>query len=147
MNKDCLFLIAIHLKLPDLLIFSEAIYKERYIWDYKIKFEFPEYNGWLNLKPKNVYIKLYSLNIIKEKLELEESLEEIYNLKVEPIRDRIKRIPRISERFQKLIFYRKNLNEKLGELIDFQYVILDNNRMKKIPKINSLNYIIYEYYF
>jgi hypothetical protein len=91
LNKDELFLLALKLELPDLLNFcildkriNDKIYKRDDIWNYKLNKHFPDSNlHLLNLvlTPREKYKLLYVLTKVKEKLNREETIHELYNLK------------------------------------------------------------------
>ena len=86
-SKDELFEIAMKLDLPDLLAFcstfkkiSELCQGDR-IWRFKLENEFSEYLDFeVDKSLKERYKLLYSLRDVKEKLNLEGSLVDIYNL-------------------------------------------------------------------
>ena len=86
LNKDELFLLAIELSIPDLLNFcltckriDDLICKRPDIWYYKLKEDFPGYQILKN-DPKDNYILLYELTQLKQKLNLEQDIYELYNL-------------------------------------------------------------------
>ena len=79
LDKVALFNIAIELDLPNLLTFcstnkriNNLICKRNEIWKYKLK-EFPEsieFKENYKFSDKELYILLYNLKILKDKLEL-----------------------------------------------------------------------------
>ena len=89
LTKDALFLIAIELNLPGLLQFcatnsriNDLICKRNDIWNYKLKNRFPNYPESLKQSTsRKTYTLLYKLNVLKEKLNLTDSIKDLYNRK------------------------------------------------------------------
>ena len=64
--KDVLFRLAIEMALPELLRFcatskkiDEKLCQSRDIWNYKLKTEFPSYDGWLEKPLQERFILVY----------------------------------------------------------------------------------------
>ena len=147
LDKVALFNIAIELDLPNLLNFCQSskkinnlICKRNEIWNYKLK-EFPEKIEFekYNFSDKELYILLYNLKSLKEKLKLSESLFDLYNL------EKLNFI--FKEEIPKEIFKLINLKElnlgfgqikalpkELGNLVNLERLTLTNNQIIKIPK-------------
>ena len=139
LNKDELFLIALQLNLPDLLSFctsskriNDLICQNNDIWIAKLNREFPNYNPMFRKDtPRQTYTLLYDLTNLKNKLGLEESIEEIYQMKRLDIRRKgIKEIPK-----------------EIGNLTNLQGLHLGDNQIKEIPKeIGQLHNLIYLFF-
>jgi hypothetical protein len=90
LEKHELFLLVIKLNLPDLLNFCQTskrikhtIYDKDYIWLYKLTKEYPNWREFKFSKTKSlkdIYISLYQLQTIRQKLNLKYSLLDLYNL-------------------------------------------------------------------
>ncbi len=91
LSKDELSLIANKLDLPGLLNFCtsdrrvyEKIYNNDIIWIYKLE-EFAGYEKKIKFQGKKyreIYISLYQLAILKQKLNLKEDIYDIHKLKI-----------------------------------------------------------------
>ena len=136
--KDVLFRLAIEMALPELLNFcatskkiDEKVCQRRDIWNYKLKNEFPSYDGWLEkTTPREVYTTLYGLTVLKEKLNIKETIKELYFLqKLDLNYNQIEEIPK-----------------ELGNLTNLQRLSLSDNQIKEIPKevANLTNLTIYK---
>ena len=84
-----MLLLAIELDLPSLLKFCSSskrinnlVCNQKDIWTYKLQNEFPDYtNLGVSLSFRDTYTILYQLKTLKDKLNLKESIYELYNLK------------------------------------------------------------------
>ncbi len=148
-SKDILFLLALQLDLPDMMNFCRinkriynSIYQKNYIWNWKLKEEFPNCNDSLLQKtPKNTYILIYNLRSLICKFNLNYSTEELYFSKILHLGGYIiKKIPK------EIVFLinlkRLNLSacmlekipKEICSLIDLKYLDLSYNLIKEIPK-------------
>jgi Leucine-rich repeat (LRR) protein len=151
LNKNELFSLGIEMDLPTLIKFCSTNLKikkklcdEKDIWIYKLNKEFPEHK---KLKMKNFqekYKLLYSLNILKGKLENEglegEKKRDIYQLfQKGKINLSLWHVPReigVLKNLKKLIlsFQDGNIPKELGNLINLQILDLTNNNLEEIPE-------------
>ena len=130
-SKDVLFSIAMQMDLPNLLRFcssskniNELICQRNDIWYQKIHNEFPKYSESLKQKtPRETYILLYKLSILIQKLNLNFSMEKLYNSKI------------ISLSFENIY----EIPKEIGALVNVEDLYLSFNNITKIPKeISSL---------
>ena len=124
--KDALFSLALELNLPDLLRFctsskriNDLICRKNDIWIAKLNREFPNYNPMFQKDtPRQTYTLLYDLTNLKNKLDLTESIQEIYQMKkLNLYGNEIKEIPK-----------------ELKQLHNLQILDLGDNQIKEIPK-------------
>jgi hypothetical protein len=122
LERDNLFSLAIELNLPDLLRFcssnrkiNDKVCKQNDIWNYKIAKEFPDSKDFKNnLSPKDKYILLYSLRDVKQKLQREETIYELYDLKELDLRPYyfLEKLPATLEYLSNLRVIHINLNRE-----------------------------------
>ena len=131
LTKDELFSIAIRLDLSDLVAFcntskkiNNLIFLRNDVWLYKLKTEFPEYSNFeIDRTPRKRYNLLYSLRVLKDKLNLKGSLYDIYN--------------------QKELWLGNNqltsLPKEIGNLQNLQKLYLFDNQLTSIPETIKQN--------
>ena len=145
LNKDEILSIGMCLKLSDLLNFSLVNKRVNHIiekiWIYKLNKEFEDFHILnLNSSHKEIYTLLYSLNTLKNKIELKESIYELYNIETFGFHKGMISIP-------KEIWSLRNLKEldlsynifteiprELFNLTKLKVLRLYSNRLRKIPK-------------
>ena len=126
LGKDILFVLSTKLDFPELLKFCQSnkrindlVYERDDIWLHKLRKEYPNWKEFkFNLSMKKSYIKLYQLEKLREKLNLEYSLLDLYNKK--ELDYQIKEI--------------KEIPKEIGQLQNLQYINLSHNEIKEIPK-------------
>ena len=139
--KDALFSLALELNLPDLLSFctsskriNDLICRKNDIWIAKLNMEYPNYNPMFRKDtPRQTYTLLYDLTNLKNKLGLEESIQEIYQMKRLYLGDnQIKEIPK---EIGPLTYNQiKEIPKELTQLHNLQELYLNENQIKEIPK-------------
>jgi Leucine-rich repeat (LRR) protein len=156
LEKDLLFLLATELSLPDLLNFCQTSKKINTllcnnIWSYKLFKEYPDWKEFeYNKSLKEIYINLYKLQALNEKLNLDYSLLNLYKAQSIYLKEihsnNIKQIPkeigllynlrRLDLNDNKI----KRIPKEIGQLHNLIRLNLNNNKIKKIPKeIGQLN--------
>lgn len=127
-NPDELYLLAREMDLPTLLKFcstsnkvNNLICRSDKIWQDKLLRDFPDYSrllGSATMSLKTIYIKLYQLTQLKEKLNIK---QDIYDLYLE----------------RRLSFKNKKVTEipyEIGVLTYLEYLDLDKNLITSVPK-------------
>ena len=148
---DVIALVALDLDLPNILSlcesnvkFNRAVCKKESFWLNKLLKDFPDYK---KLKEsfsgtfRESYKLLYNLTILKEKLNLNETIYEIYEMKtLDLYGKKLKEIPKELGSLHNLqnLFLSHNqistIPKELGSLHNLQYLDLYNNPIKEIPK-------------
>ncbi len=145
--KDELYLIFMKLNVKDLLNLSliNKKFKEKIEnqWLHRLISDFPDYLNYDfgNKNKKEIYILLYQLVILKEKLWLSSNIYELYNKESLLLsREQIKIIPRqigILINLKNLDLsgnYIRDIPKEIGNLISLEFLDLNYNRIKDIPK-------------
>lgn len=161
LHKDELFSIALHLKLPELLKFCSTsktimnlICNKNDIWNMKLSKEFPNYNVKLRRNtPKETYILLYKLQIVKDAFKTPLTLISLFNSTYLGLDySSISHIPReidVLVNLESLSLSSNNINsipKELGNLKSLTRLYLDENRIKIIPKeLGNLIYLEHLY--
>ena len=155
LSRDELFLIAIELDLPELLRFcgsssriNNIICQQDPIWRYRLSRDYPNYRKFTfntNKSLRSTYNSLYRINQLKQKLGLNLSLLEIYNLKLLEIDGdndtKISVLPSEIEELvnlQRLWLPNNNLESlplELSKLTNLEELILDGNSFTKFPSV------------
>lgn len=149
LNNDEIYLIAMKLNLKDVLtlrLSNKRINKlicDRYIiWFKKLSKDFPNYPRTLKRKNnKETYIFLHGLLQIKKKLNIDFTLEKIFNTEILNLFDKnISEIPQEINILSNLkILYLgfnnlENISKSLCKLPVLSVLYLNSNKIKKIPK-------------
>lgn len=150
LNKDEFFSLAIHLDLPDLLrlcssnkIIQQKLCGKDEIWLYKLEKDFPNYRilNIENKSKKEIYELLYSLTILKHKLNIKQNVYHLYTTdKLGVVDKNLSEIPKelgllINLRILHLSFnHLKKIPEELGSLTKLHTLYLSHNELEKIPK-------------
>ncbi len=125
-NKDELFLLAIHMDLPELLNFCQTSSKHRKlcntdrIWEYKLEKEFPGYKQSVHFKDMTLrekYKTLYALRKLNSELNLKMDLVELYK----------------SEVFMEINKEFKSLPKEIGILKNVKDMYLTNSKLTTLP--------------
>lgn len=154
LNNDEIFSIAMRLDLIGLLDFcnsskrvNEVVCKKDHIWEYRIKQDFPEYDGFLpKSNTKTTYIKLYKLEKLINSLYSNDedkpvTMKQIYMLKRSNLsRMNITKIPKeidVLENMEWLFLNDNNIVEipkEIGNMKNLEVLKLQNNQIKELPK-------------
>ena len=88
LSKDILYIITRDMNIKDVIHFCQThkranrkIYINEYFWIYRLNIEFPDYKNFnLDKSFLNIYIFLYQLKIFKMKLNIKETIYELFML-------------------------------------------------------------------
>ena len=144
---DVIALVALDLDLPNILSlcesnvkFNRAVCKKESFWLNKLLKDFPEYKK-LKENYRETYKLLYNLTQLKKKLNLDGTVDKIYEMKRVNLDDkRLKEIPKELGSLPNLqtLFLPDNqistIPKELGNLHNLQELNLSNNRISTIPK-------------
>lgn len=164
LNKDELFSLAIHLDVPALLKFCQTnktfqkICTRDELWNYRLKADFPDYKKFLldlntdsmyfsrkfdlsKTKKSDLYLLLYSLKDIKERLILKHTLDQIYRTKTLFLQNKgLVSLPSSLGNLDKLeeldLSYNKltTIPRSLGNLTNLKRLVLNNNFLTSLPE-------------
>ena len=143
LDRDELFQIALELDLPSLFAFCSTNRKNKTVcerdefWRAKLRKDFPGYN--IAGKPRESYSLLYSLNILKNKLDLRGNLVDIYKM-TNLILPGIPELPKEIGKLVKLESLQINLSglkeipKEIGNLTKLTSLDLSYNDLTTLPK-------------
>ena len=149
---DALFLIAMELDLPDLLQFcgsssrfNKIICQQEPIWRYKLNQDYPNYLDFnFNKSLREIYNSLYRIDQLKQKLNINLSLLDIYNLDTLEIDGDVTEIDILPSEIGELVNLRRlwlpnnnlyKLPSELSQLTNLEDLILDNNNFTEFPLV------------
>ena len=156
LNKDMLVKIALEFDLPSILRFcssgkriNEKVCKNTDFWYNKLKKDFTDYQKLnLNKTLKDIYILLYNLTVLKDKLNkdfirIKESIYDLYNrreLNLMRYSHLLRDVPKEIENLVNLetLYLSHNkikyLPKEIWNLFNLKKLYLDNNKLTEIPK-------------
>ena len=156
-SKDVLFTIALNLKLPDLLRWCASnskinrdVCNNDNVWRSKLLKDYPDIEIFqLNKSLRETYVFLYQLSYIKELLNSDESIHDIFQRKPLDLSQKgLTKIPAFDlPNLEELYLYKNKLTAVPAfHLPRLRVLTLNNNQLTEVPSFNLPNLEVFDLY-
>ena len=146
-SKDVLFTIAMKLKLPDLLRWCSSnarinkdVCNNDNVWRSKLLQDYPDYQTFgINRTLRETYVFMYQLSWIKEKLNTNESLYDIFLRKqINLSGKRLTKVPAFDLPNLRVLYLQYNSLSEVPAFVlpELQILYLNNNNLTAVPVFN-----------